>query len=262
MSADIKYKIGFALSGGFIKGFAHLGMMQALFEHDIYPNIISGVSAGALAGAFIADGKEPYKVVEIFEKQKFNHLTSFSKSFTGLLKMDEFKDFLKTNISAKRIEDLKIPLVVVASDLDNGNSVEFRSGDLSQCISASCCMPVLFSPIMINGVNYVDGGVFMNLPVSPIREECERVIAINVSPINATTYKKNVISIAIRCYNYMFRANIMHDKEIADMLLEAYNLDSFSNRELEKAGEIFENGYLQAKEQLKQKLNKWQVTNS
>ena len=59
-----KFQIGYALSGGFIKGFAHLGVMQALLEHDIRPDIISGVSAGALAGVFYADGNEPHKVLQ------------------------------------------------------------------------------------------------------------------------------------------------------------------------------------------------------
>ena len=89
--AGCHYGVGFALSGGFIKGFAHLGMMQALFEHGIRPEIIAGVSAGALAGAFIADGQEPYRVVEIFRREKFNSLTSFAGSVSGLLKLDEFR---------------------------------------------------------------------------------------------------------------------------------------------------------------------------
>lgn len=246
-----KYNLGLALSGGFIKGFAHLGIMQALFEEGLKPDIISGVSAGALAGAFIADGYEPYKVVEIFQKQKFNQLTSFAMSVRGLLKMDEFVDFVGSHLSTNKIEELKIPLVISASDLDHGISVQFRKGDLTKCISASCCMPILFSPVRIGGVNYVDGGVFKNLPVSPIRSECKRVVAVNVSPINAAQYKKNVVSIGVRCYNYLFRANTVHDKEIADILIEAHNLDVFSNTELEKAGEIFDRGYKQGKEQLK-----------
>lgn len=63
---EFKYNIGYALSGGFIKGFAHLGIMQALHEHGIRPEILSGVSAGALAAVFYADGKEPYHIVELF----------------------------------------------------------------------------------------------------------------------------------------------------------------------------------------------------
>ena len=70
-----KYQIGYALSGGFIKGFAHLGVMQALLEHDIKPDIISGVSAGALAGVFYADGNEPHKVLDYFSGHKFQDLT-------------------------------------------------------------------------------------------------------------------------------------------------------------------------------------------
>ena len=70
-----KYPIGFALSGGFIKGFAHLGAMQSLLEHDIKPNILSGVSAGALAGVFYADGNEPHKVLDYFAGHKFQDLT-------------------------------------------------------------------------------------------------------------------------------------------------------------------------------------------
>lgn len=254
IGSSVKYDCGFALSGGFIKGFAHLGIVQALLEEGIKPEIISGVSAGALAGAFLADGYDPYKVVEIFQKQKFNQLTGFAMSVSGLLKMDEFVDFVKSHLSTNKIEELKIPLVISASDLDHGISVQFRKGDLAKCISASCCMPILFPPVNINGVNYIDGGVFKNLPVSPIRSECRRVVAVNVSPLNASKYKKNVLSIGVRCYNYLFRANTVHDKEISDLLIEAHNLDVFSNTELEKAGEIFDMGYNQGKEQLKEIL--------
>lgn len=252
VSLTKKYNVGFALSGGFIKGFAHLGIIQALFEEGVKPEIISGVSAGALAGAFIADGQEPYRIVEIFQKQRFNQLTSFARSVSGLLKLDDFVDFVKEHLSTNRIEDLKIPLVISASDLDHGFSVQFRKGDLSKCISASCCMPILFSPVVINGVNYVDGGIFRNLPVSTIRSECDKIIAVNVSQMPSTEYKKNVFSIGIRCYNYLFRANAVHEKELADVLIEASDLDGFSNTELNKAGLIFDTGYNQAREQIKE----------
>ena len=72
-----KYQIGYALSGGFIKGFAHLGIMQALHEHGIKPEILSGVSAGALAAVFYADGKEPFHIVELFEHHSFKELNFF-----------------------------------------------------------------------------------------------------------------------------------------------------------------------------------------
>ena len=78
------YNIGYALSGGFIKGFAHLGVIQALLEHDIKPDIISGVSAGALAGVFYADGNEPYRVLDYFSGHKFQDLTKLVIPKVGL----------------------------------------------------------------------------------------------------------------------------------------------------------------------------------
>ncbi len=238
-----KYNIGFALSGGFIKGFAHLGVMQALLEHDIKPDILSGVSAGALAGVFYADGNEPHKVLDYFSGHKFQDLTKLVIPKVGLFDLREFIDFLKTNLKAQKLEELKIPLIVTATDLDHGRLVHFHKGDIAERIAASCCMPVLFSPVNIDGTHYVDGGLFMNLPVSTIRRICNKVVAVNVSPLMANKYKMNIVSIAMRSYNFMFRANTFPEREKADLLIEPYNLEGYSNTELKKAEEIFMQGY-------------------
>ena len=95
-------------------------------------------------------------------------------------------------------------------------------------------MPILFAPIRINNTYYVDGGILMNLPVSPIRKECEKVIALNVDPLVADEYSKNVVSIALRAYHFIFQANTLPQKGIADLLIESYGLEEYSNRELEE----------------------------
>lgn len=243
-----EYQIGYALSGGFIKGFAQLGVIQALLEHDIKPDILSGVSAGALAGVFYADGNEPYKVLDYFSGHKFQDLTKLVIPKKGLFELSEFTDFLRTNLKAKKLEDLQIPLIITATDLDHGRMVLFRQGSIAERVAASCCMPVLFSPVNIEGIHYVDGGLMMNLPVSSIRDLCEKVIAINVSPIMAEDYKMNIVSIALRSFHFMFRANTFPEREKADLLIEPYNLYGYSNTELEKAEEIFEQGYKTANE--------------
>lgn len=248
--SEFKYNTGYALSGGFIKGFAHLGIIQALHEHGIKPDILSGVSAGALAAVFYADGTEPYRVVELFEHHTFTELTTFSINKQGLLKLDGFIDFLNRNLKTRMIEDLKIPTVITATDLDHGRSVSFRKGKIAERLAASCCMPVLFAPLRINNTYYVDGGLLMNLPVSPIRKMCEKVIALNVDPLVANEYNKNVISIALRAYHFIFQANTLPHKAGADLLIESYGLEEYSNRELEKAEEIFERGYNTATEVL------------
>ena len=247
-----KYQIGYALSGGFIKGFAHLGVMQALLEHDVKPDIISGVSAGALAGVFYADGNEPHKVLDYFSGHKFQDLTKLVIPKVGLFALGEFIDFLKSNLKAQKLEDLKLPLIITATDLDHGRSMHFHKGNIAERVAASCCMPVLFTPVKIGNTHYVDGGLLMNLPVSTIRNECEKVVAVNVSPLMAEKYKMNIVSIAMRSYHFMFRANTFPERDNCDLLIEPYNLEGYSNTELEKAEEIFEQGYNTASEVLDQ----------
>ena len=246
------YNIGYALSGGFIKGFAHLGVIQALLEHDIKPDIISGVSAGALAGVFYADGNEPYRVLDYFSGHKFQDLTKLVIPKVGLFALGEFIDFLKSNLKAQKLEDLKLPLIITATDLDHGRSMHFHKGNIAERVAASCCMPVLSTPVKIGNTHYVDGGLLMNLPVSTIRNECEKVVAVNVGPLMAEKYKMNIVSIAMRSYHFMFRANTFPERDNCDLLIEPYNLEGYSNTELEKAEEIFEQGYNTASEVLDQ----------
>ena len=247
MAGSKKYQTGFVLSGGFIKGFAHLGAIQALLERDIRPQIISSASAGSLVGALYADGNEPYQVLEFFDGLKFSDLTNPVLPTTGFFELSELEDFLHSHLKRQRIELLPVPMVITATDLDRGKSVFFRSGDIAQCVTAACCMPVLFSPITIDGTNYVDGGVLMNLPVSPIREECQYIYAINVSPLMTNDYKMNIINIAERSYQLIFHSNTVVERKLADVLIEPVNLSGYSNIDLDKSREIFMAGYEKAK---------------
>lgn len=238
------YKIGFALSGGFVRGFAHLGALQALEENRIHPDIIAGVSIGSVAGAFLADGKKPHEVMELFRAKEFGSFTSFSYLKGGLMRLENFLGFLDENLTVKNIEDLKIPLVVTATNLDEGKSVHFREGGIAMRVAASCCVPGLFVPINIDGHNYVDGGVLMNLPVSVIRNKCDKVIAVNISRINNDAeYKNNVAGILYRTYHLMSHSNILHDRRISDILIEPDGLEVFGNTQLDRGEEIFEIGY-------------------
>lgn len=241
-----KYNIGYAMSGGSIKGFAHLGMIQSLIEHDIHPDIISGVSAGAMTGVLLADGREPYQVLELFRDKKVRDFASISMSRRGVLNQDEFIDFLRTHLRTKNIEDLPIPTIITATDLDHGHSTHFRTGEIAIRVAASCCMPVLCCPIKINGTNYVDGGVLMNLPVTTLTPICHKVAALNVSPMLTRKYRQNMVSIALRSYNFIFQANTFPQKQEADLLIETYGLQDYRNSDLDKIDEIFRKGYLAA----------------
>jgi NTE family protein len=250
-----KFKLGIALSGGGVKGFAHAGALKAIEEFGIRPEIISGTSAGAIVGAMYASGLPPEKIIEIFRNRYINNFIEFTLPKAGLFGTAGFIKFLDENIPAKTFEELKIPLLVVATDFDHGKSVVFSSGELINKVMASACVPVFFKPITIDGINYVDGGLFMNFPVSVIRKDCEKVIGINVSPLIADKYSKSIIGVVERTYHYIFRANTILEKRLCDILVEVEEAMQFKVFDLDKVDQIFELGYQVMKSKLEQKTD-------
>jgi Predicted esterase of the alpha-beta hydrolase superfamily len=249
------YKIGIALSGGGIKGLCHAGVLKALEEYDIRPDILSGVSSGSVVGALYADGYSPDEIALLFEDIRFRQMTKIQIPDGGFFKIDSFQRFLSKKLRAKTFEDLKIPLRIVATNLDKGLSVEFSSGKLIEPIVASCSVPVLFTPKVINGVRYVDGGVFKNFPVSTIRDDCDKVIGVNASPLVADDYKPTILNVAARSYHFMFKANILHDKELCDFLIEPVDMGNYETFDVAKGREIFELGYRTTKQILENKID-------
>jgi len=248
------YKIGIALSGGGIKGLCHAGALKALEERGIKPDILSGVSAGAVVGALYADGHTPNQIAKLFEDVTLRNMTKMHIPDGGFFRIDVFQDFLSSTLRAKTFEELSIPIRVVATDLENGKSVVFSSGNLVDSIVASCCLPVLFSPKIINGVYYVDGGVLKNFPVSTIRNDCEKVIGINATVKPTDEFKLSILNVALRSYELMFKANILHDKELCDLLIEPLDMGHYTTFDSDKGREIFEMGYKSTKKLLKNKL--------
>lgn len=237
------YKIGLALSGGGAKGFAHLGVFKLLEESGLKPEIISGTSAGSLMGVLFADGYSAEEIKNMFIGREFSEFAQLQIPKSGLFNYDRFQDFLRRHLRTKRIEDLPIPTVIVATDLDRGCSHEFRSGPIVEAVTASCCMPIVFSPVLIDGVHYVDGGLFRNFPVSTIRDECEYVIGVNVSPLIPQRYKQTLLHIAQRTYHYVFKANAIEDRELCDILIEAKEVELYKTFDLENINLISEIGY-------------------
>jgi NTE family protein len=115
-----KYKTGLVLSGGGARGFAHLGVLKALEEKKIKINIFSGVSAGAIAAAFYADGYTPEEILNIFSSKKVFHLMRITIPRSGLLKTKGLKEVLKKHLRATNIEDLKIPVIIAATNFREG----------------------------------------------------------------------------------------------------------------------------------------------
>lgn len=239
-------KLGLALSGGGAKGFAHIGVFKMLEECALMPDIIAGTSVGALMGVLFADGYGADEIKELFSGREFSEFAQLQIPKSGLFDSKRFRYFLKRHLRTKNIEDLQIPMVIMATDLDNGVSHEFREGPIVEAVTASCSIPIIFSPVVVGGIHYVDGGLFHNFPVSIIREECERVIGVNVSPLVPQKYKQTIFHIAERSYHYMFRANTLEDRMMCDVLIEAEEFGLYKTFDLENVGQIARIGYMAA----------------
>lgn len=254
MEGDVdgnKYSLGLALSGGGSKGFAHLGVFQALDELGIKPDVIAGTSAGALAGVLYADGHAPHEIATFFQGKEFRDFAAFSIPQGGLFKSGKFHSFLKRHLRARNFEDLKLPLRVVATNIEYGVSTVFDSGPLIPAVVASCSYPVVFTPVEIDGAHYVDGGVFKNFPVSVIRGECEKVIGVNVSPLTVQKYKNSLLYVVERSFHYMSLANTLEDRLMCDVLIESTKVSKFSTFTLDHIDEILDIGYKVAMRKLK-----------
>jgi len=251
------YQTGIVLSGGGARGFSHLGVLKALNEADIYPDCISGTSAGSIAGVFYADGYSPLQTLEILSKNKRLDYLSFALPKDGLLEMNGMQKILEKHIRAKAFNDLKIPLYVAATNLNKGKIEYFHKGNIIEAVIASCSIPVVFKPHIINGNYYVDGGVMDNLPISPIQRKCKKIIGSYVNPVGYQENFSNIFIIAERTFTLGVSKDINTKSEKFDLFIEPAELEKFNILNPDKAVEIYEIGYKSTLKALKSYENKF-----
>jgi NTE family protein len=250
--ADKKYKTGLVLSGGGARGFAHLGLIQALNDAGIFPDIVSGTSAGALVGVLYADGYTPKEILQLMNHGSRLDFMRPAMPREGLLQISGISKILKANLRAKTFNELKIPLFVTATDINNGKPVYFSEGELIDPVIASASIPVLFQPVKINDISYVDGGVLDNLPVYPIENDCRVLIGSFVNPVGYIEKISGLINIAERTFMLSMSKEIIEKAKKFDLFVAPYELSNYKILDPEKAGELFDIGFKAAKEKLKE----------
>ena len=251
-----KYSLGLALSGGGARGFAHPGAIKAIEDFGLRPDIISGTSAGALAGILYADGYTPEEIIHLFVGKEFREFVEFKVPVTAIFGTSGFRKFLKKHLRSKNFEDLLIPVKIVTTNFDEGKIMIFDQGPIIDPLIASCSIPIIFNPVVINGVSYVDGGVCKNFPVSTIRSLCNKIIGVNVSPLVSKKYSKTLMHIAERTYHYMSRTNTLLDRTLCDVLIEIDDLYSLSVFDLDNSEKIFKIGYDSSRQAILESINK------
>lgn len=244
-----KYKIGYALCGGGAKGFAHLGALKVLEEHHIQPDIIVGTSAGALAGVLYADGFAPEEIAELFRGHKITDFAGVSFFSGGLFRLSGIAKILRDNLHARRFEELQVPFRAVATNWETAQIKVFSEGDdLIEAVIASCTVPMVFEPTEIHGVQYVDGGVLKNFPVSIIREETECVIGVNLLKLQPFSRSKTIKGTAYRYYDIISKLNVKEDIKQTDILINMDGLNNYSMFDINSIDPIIDLGYKRASE--------------
>jgi NTE family protein len=226
-------KIALVLGGGAVRGFAHIGVLKMLQSQGIVPDMVIGTSAGSVAGALYASGYSGYELQRIafdLDKATVADVTLFGK---GLLKGDALQNFINKAVGGKNIEDLKIPFACVATRLDTGEAVLFQRGNIAVAVRASSAVPGVFQPAIINGAEYVDGGLVSPVPVRYARQMgANFIIAVDVSSPPAKETSTGTMDILMRSYDIMGKS--IRDLELpqADVLIRP-DLSHVNSSELE-----------------------------
>ena len=246
-----KYIKGFVLSGGGARGFAHLGFIQALNEAGIYPDVVSGTSAGAIVGALYCDGYSPKEILNLMNKQSRLDFMRPTLPREGLLQVSGIQKILDSALRAKSFEELTTPLFIAATDINNGVIVYFSKGSLLDKVMASISIPVLFQPVVIDNVQYLDGGIIDNLPLHPIENDTKILLGCSVNPIGRIGKVSGLINIAERTFMLNMGKETYEKNDKFDLLVTPPKLKNYSMLDPEKASEIFEIGYNATLEKLK-----------
>jgi NTE family protein len=181
-TATPRLKIGLALGGGAARGFAHIGVIKMLESHGIYPDYVVGTSAGAVVGSLYAAGYDAFAMQKIAQQLDEKIFADWTMGGRGLLKGEALQDFINQHVNNHPLEKLGKPFATVATDLNTGERVVFRTGDTGMAVRASAAVPGVFQPTQFRGKSYVDGGLTSPIPVQAARDMgADIVIAVDIS---------------------------------------------------------------------------------
>lgn len=230
-------RIGLALGGGAARGFAHIGVLQVLEEQGIKPDLVVGTSAGSLVAALYAAGKTPTELQSMAMTLDESSITDWVFPGRSLLKGEALARFIRTQTAGKQIEGMRLPLGIVAADLQSGAPILFRRGDPGVAVRASSAVPAVFEPVSINGREYIDGGAVSPIPVRFARQMgADVVIAVDISAIPQGQPTRRAVDILLQTFNIMGHAISQHELAEADVVmrpkLEGIGSADFSSRRL------------------------------
>lgn len=231
--------IGVVLSGGGIRGVAHLGALKALSDAGVKFCRITGTSAGALVGALFAEGHDPYEIFQVFLKTKLLRFMRPALRAGGLLSLEHTTTLFKEYIPHNSFEGLKIPLTVTTTNFSTGKLAYFSSGPLIPALQATSAMPGVFKPVIINDEMYVDGGVLNNFPVEPLLEDCDFIIGSSCNHVPYVSRITNIRRMIQRATLLAITADMRDKRGFCDVLIEPESMGATHIFDIGKAEELY-----------------------
>lgn len=213
-------KIALVLGGGGTRGFAHVGVIKALEAQGIVPDMVVGTSVGSAIGALYAAGYTGFQLQEMSIPMKEERVVDWSWPNRGLFTGKPLQNFINQSVKNVPMEKLRRPFAVVATDLASGEKIVFRTGNTGIAVSASCAVPGVFQPIVINGKSYVDGGLVRPVPASEARAlGADFVIAVNISNLPQNNKTDTTVEVLMQTFDIMSQTINRYELQNADVVI-------------------------------------------
>jgi len=248
-------RIGLALGGGAAKGIAHIGVLKAFEEEHIPIHCISGTSVGALVASYHAFGRPAESILSICSTLNLSKILNFTLERGGLFSTNAIRDMIHRDLGDVRIEDANIPLAICATDIETGEQLIFREGNLADVVCASMAVPGLFVPVEIGGRVLVDGGLVENVPISPLAKMGAGItVAVDLSHVSRYPKPDNTFDVITNAINIGIDFNTRKQLKNADIAvpldLSGYSLTNNADR----VEELYQEGYQPMKKTIRRVL--------
>ncbi|CAN5405468.1 hypothetical protein BH11PSE9_BH11PSE9_11000 [soil metagenome] len=213
-------KIGLALGGGASRGFAHIGVIQVLEENGIKVDLVTGTSAGSVVAALYAAGKSGAELASLADSMDETAFADWSYPGRGLIRGEALARYVREQTGKRAIEQLRLPLGIVATDLDSGQAILFQRGDPGVAVRASSAVPAVFQPVKIGTREYVDGGLVAPVPVRFARQMgAEVVIAVDISAAPDGAATGDAMRMLLQTFSIMGRSINNFELREADVVI-------------------------------------------
>ena len=213
-------KVGLALGGGAARGFAHIGVIQVLEENGIKVDLVAGTSAGSLVASMYAAGKNGKELAQMAESMDEGAITDWAFPTRGLIRGEALARFVREKTGNRLIEQMPLPLGIVATDLSDGSPILFRTGDTGAAVRASSSVPAVFQPVKIGQREYVDGGLVAPVPVRYAKQMgAELVIAVDISELPEPKPPGDAMRMLLQTFSIMGRSINNFELREADVII-------------------------------------------